>query len=97
MPLVEFKNVSRVYRNGDHEQWALNHVNLSLEEGKFVVILGPRTGKEEKRGHITFSSAGFCVIIPIKDCASESAIAIGAKGMNTVYGFSVKESVVAAL
>lgn len=28
-------------KNGDHEQWALNHVNLSLEKGKFVVILGP--------------------------------------------------------
>ena len=41
MGIVEFQNVSRVYKNGDHEQWALNHVNISLEEGKFVVILGP--------------------------------------------------------
>ena len=41
MSIVEFKEVSRVYKNGDHEQWALNHINLSLEEGKFVVILGP--------------------------------------------------------
>ena len=41
MGIVEFQNVSRVYKSGDHEQWALNHVNLSLEEGKFVVILGP--------------------------------------------------------
>lgn len=31
MGIVEFQNVSRVYKNGDHEQWALNHVNLSLE------------------------------------------------------------------
>ena len=38
---VQFKDVSRVYRNGDHEQWALDHVNLSLEEGKFIVVLGP--------------------------------------------------------
>ena len=41
MSIVEFKEVSRVYKNGDHEQWALNHINLSLEEGNFVVILGP--------------------------------------------------------
>jgi putative ABC transport system ATP-binding protein len=41
MAVVEFKKVSRVYRNGDHEQWALNHVDLSLEEGRFIVILGP--------------------------------------------------------
>ena len=41
MAIVEFKEVSRVYRNGDHEQRALDRVNLQLEEGKFIVILGP--------------------------------------------------------
>jgi len=41
MTVVEFKDVSRVYRNGEHEQKALDHVNLALEEGKFIVILGP--------------------------------------------------------
>lgn len=41
MPIVEFKNVSRVYTSGDHELKALNNVNLTLDEGKFIVILGP--------------------------------------------------------
>ena len=41
MPIVEFKNVSRVYKSGDHELKALDGVNFSLNEGKFVVILGP--------------------------------------------------------
>ncbi len=41
MPIVEFKDVSRVYVSGDHEQKALDKVNFSLDEGKFVVILGP--------------------------------------------------------
>ena len=41
MAIVEFKDVSRVYRNGEHEQRALDHVNLELEEGKFIVVLGP--------------------------------------------------------
>ena len=41
MNIIEFSDVSRVYRNGDHEQRALDHVDLSLEEGKFIVILGP--------------------------------------------------------
>ena len=41
MAIVEFKEVSRVYKNGDHEQRALDHVDLSLEEGKFIVVLGP--------------------------------------------------------
>lgn len=41
MAIIEFKNVSRVYRSGDHELKALDCVNLELEEGSFVVILGP--------------------------------------------------------
>lgn len=41
MAIVEFKDVSRVYHSGDHELKALDGVNLSLDEGKFIVILGP--------------------------------------------------------
>jgi len=41
MAIVEFKDVTRIYTSGDHEQKALDNVNLSLEEGKFVVVLGP--------------------------------------------------------
>lgn len=40
MAFVEFKDVTRIYKTGDHEQKALDRVNLSLEEGKFIVILG---------------------------------------------------------
>ena len=41
MAIVEFKGVSRVYTSGDHVLKALDDVNMSLEKGKFVVILGP--------------------------------------------------------
>ncbi len=41
MALVELSNVSRIYTSGDHELRALDNVNLSLEEGRFIVILGP--------------------------------------------------------
>ncbi len=41
MKIVEFQDVTRVYTSGEHELKALNGVNMSLEEGKFVVILGP--------------------------------------------------------
>ena len=41
MPIVEFKDVSRVYQSGDHDTKALGHVSFTLDEGKFVVILGP--------------------------------------------------------
>ena len=41
MSIVEFNNVTRIYKSGDHEQKALDNVNLTLEDGKFIVILGP--------------------------------------------------------
>ena len=41
MPIVEFKDVTHVYTSGDHELKALDGVNLSLDEGKFIVVLGP--------------------------------------------------------
>lgn len=41
MSIVEFRNVSRIYKSGEHDLKALDNVNMSLDEGKFVVILGP--------------------------------------------------------
>ena len=41
MAIATFENVTRIYQSGDHELKALDGVNLSLDEGKFVVILGP--------------------------------------------------------
>ena len=41
MAIVEFENVTRIYKAGDHELKALDGINLTLEEGKFVVVLGP--------------------------------------------------------
>ncbi len=41
MSVVELKNVTRIYTNGEHKQKALDDVSFSLDEGKFVVILGP--------------------------------------------------------
>ncbi len=41
MAIVEFSNVSRIYKSGDHALKALDNVNLKLEKGNFVVVLGP--------------------------------------------------------
>lgn len=41
MAIVKLKDVTRVYTSGDYERKALEGVNFTLEEGKFVVILGP--------------------------------------------------------
>ena len=41
MAIIEFKDVTRIYKSGDHELRALDGVNFTLDEGKFVVVLGP--------------------------------------------------------
>ena len=41
MAIVEFQDVTKIYTAGDHKLKALDGANLSLDEGKFVVILGP--------------------------------------------------------
>ena len=41
MAIVQLKDVTRAYESGDHVLYALNKVNLQLDEGKFVVVLGP--------------------------------------------------------
>lgn len=41
MSQVELHNVTKTYESGDHKLNALDNVDLSLDEGKFVVILGP--------------------------------------------------------
>ena len=56
MAIVTFENVTRVYKSGDHEQRALDGVNLSLEEGKFVVILDLRAWENQR---FSICSAGW--------------------------------------
>lgn len=41
MSIVEFDNVTKIYKSGEHELKALDDVSFTLDEGKFVVILGP--------------------------------------------------------
>lgn len=41
MSLIEFKNVTKEYGNGETKQLAVDNINFTIEEGEFVVILGP--------------------------------------------------------
>jgi putative ABC transport system ATP-binding protein len=40
-PLIELTDVSKVYRMGDIQVPALQHVDLTIEEGEFVAVMGP--------------------------------------------------------
>ena len=39
--IIEFKNVDKVYKSGEHVLKAMDCVNFTIDEGEFVVILGP--------------------------------------------------------
>ena len=39
--IIEFKNVEKIYKSGEHVLKALDNVNYSINRGEFVVILGP--------------------------------------------------------
>ena len=39
--IIEFKNVDKTYKSGDHILKAMDNVNFTIDEGEFVVILGP--------------------------------------------------------
>jgi putative ABC transport system ATP-binding protein len=41
MPLIEIENVRKVYRIGTVGVFALNGVNLTIDEGEMVAIMGP--------------------------------------------------------
>ncbi len=41
MSLMEFENISRIYRNGDIESYALRSVSFKIDKGEFVSIAGP--------------------------------------------------------
>ncbi len=40
MAIVETKNLSKIYHLGTNKVYALNNVNLSIQEGEFVAIIG---------------------------------------------------------
>lgn len=74
MNIVEFKDVSRIYTSGDHIQKALDHVDLILEEGRFIVILGP-------------SGAGKSTLLNLiggLDSPTEGTITVAGKDISTL-------------
>ncbi len=39
--IIKIEKLSKIYKTGEAEQKALDELDLTIEEGKFVVILGP--------------------------------------------------------
>lgn len=74
MAIVEFNGVSKIYTSGDHKLKALDDVNISLDEGKFVVILGPSGA-----GKSTFLN-----LLGGLDSPSEGKIIVDGKDISTL-------------
>lgn len=41
MPLIELKNVTKRYKVGEQEIFALNGIDLTIEQGEYAAIIGP--------------------------------------------------------
>lgn len=41
MAYIEFENVCKTYKSGEHEIFALDHISLTVEQGELCVIVGP--------------------------------------------------------
>jgi putative ABC transport system ATP-binding protein len=52
MPLVELRNVSKIYRLGEEEIRALDDVTLDIAEGEFISIIGPSGSGKSTLMHI---------------------------------------------
>jgi putative ABC transport system ATP-binding protein len=52
MPLVELRNVSKIYRLGEEEIRALDDISLDIGEGEFISIIGPSGSGKSTLMHI---------------------------------------------
>ncbi len=52
MPLVELRNVSKIYQLGDEEIRALDDVSLDIDAGEFISIIGPSGSGKSTLMHI---------------------------------------------
>lgn len=64
--LIEFKDVVKEYKTGNHILRAMDNVNFTIDEGEFVVILGPSgAGKStllNLLGGLDFATSGQIIV-----------------------------------
>ncbi|NLJ95260.1 MAG: ABC transporter ATP-binding protein [Clostridiaceae bacterium] len=52
MPLLEIKNLSKIYKQGENEIRALDNISFNVEKGEFIAITGPSGSGKSTLLHI---------------------------------------------
>jgi putative ABC transport system ATP-binding protein len=52
MPVIQLKGIGKVYRSGDEDTVALQNIELSIQNGEFVAIMGPSGSGKSTMMHI---------------------------------------------
>ncbi|MDD5431028.1 MAG: ABC transporter ATP-binding protein [Candidatus Pacebacteria bacterium] len=50
--MIEIKNITKIYKTGEEELWALKNVSFKIENGEFVAIMGPSGSGKSTMMHI---------------------------------------------
>ena len=65
-PMVQIRDLTRIYRQGDIEVTALDHITLDIAEGEFLALMGPSGSGKSTLLHIIAGidrpTSGKCIV-----------------------------------
>jgi len=69
---IQFKNVSKLYQQGENQVIALDDVSLTVEQGEFIAVIGPSGS-----GKSTFLATAGALLQP-----SKGEVIVNSKNLN---------------